>query len=124
MSVVRNDRVEILEYLKESISACAKRRERIPKSFALRCCGSPIKSPPTPLRLKRNWPPPGICPMKQRRFKVCRDRDAFGRPEGWFVEDAKNKSVLGRFTFRKDAQAMADQAYTMVMADPKQRGEP
>ena len=57
------------------------------------------------------------------RFCVRRDRDAFGRPEGWFVEDSENKSVLGRFAFRKDAQAMADQTNTMAVGDSKERTE-
>ncbi len=48
--------------------------------------------------------------LRLNRFKVCRDHDSLGRPEGWYVQDSRNKSVLRRFKFRKDAQALTDQA--------------
>jgi hypothetical protein len=56
------------------------------------------------LRLETLWP------TGQARFQVRRDRDARGRPEGWYVEDTETWMVVGRFRSRADAQAHADKA--------------
>jgi hypothetical protein len=57
------------------------------------------------------------------RFRVCRDRDIRGRPEGWYVEDSTSKGVLGRFKFRSDAQEMADKANALERSGRKNERE-